>query len=225
MPGPQIAEPLHQDVFAQHVGQSGDRLAVFERLLERFSEAGGDEQREIGVRRLVVGVGIAMAIHGHGISPALGADHSMRVHAEGPDLVLKMLRRVEQFRLIQLVGDRIGDHCCHLDAHADVDGIAHKPDAQAPSLFGKPSGSFATGGGNNHRALVDVASGCDDAGHPAWTRPIGGTPAAFGDAGLDLRHGRAGRDVDLVFELGPHRGKDQRGILRSQMADRRVDET
>ena len=153
MPGPQVAQPLHQDVLAQHVGQPGDRLAVLDGLLERLGEAGGDQQSEVGVRGLVVGIGVAVAVHGHGVAPALGADHSARVHAEGAHLILEMARRVEQLGLVELVGDDVGDHRRHFHPHADVHGVAHQRDAQPPGLLGEPGGALPPRSRDDHRAL------------------------------------------------------------------------
>ena len=92
----QIAEALHHNAAAgEHVAQLGDIPAVFDGLVKRLGEFGRNQHGEIGVFRVLVLVGVAVAVD-HGDSLAayaafimLLADDASRIHAEGADLILK----------------------------------------------------------------------------------------------------------------------------------------
>src|SRR5660398_216610 len=85
-----IPQPMHDDVFSENVGQTGYRLPVDDRLLEGFSETGGSQESKVGVRCLARIVCVAVTVDGDYVAVALLANYAVRVHAEGPHLILKV---------------------------------------------------------------------------------------------------------------------------------------
>ncbi len=85
----QIAEALHDDAAAQHVGQARDGLAVAVGILEGLGEVLGDEQREVRVLGLVGRVLIAVAVDGDDAVRVLVHDRALGVHAERAHQILE----------------------------------------------------------------------------------------------------------------------------------------
>ena len=129
----QIAEALHDDAAAQHVGKTGDGLAVAVGILEGLGEMLGNQQGEVGVLGLHRRVLVAVAVDG---DDAVGifVDHdAVGVHAEGADVVLEFFGAVDDLAFVQFVG-QVGEyHRGQLHPHADVHPVGAGFDAHIPA--------------------------------------------------------------------------------------------
>ena len=174
---------------AEQVGQAGDRLAVGDGVVERLGEVGRDQQREVGVLGLAVGV--AVAVDGDDVAVVLDRHDAVRVHAEGAYRVVERAGVVDELALVEHAGQRLHDDGRHLDPHADVDRVGAHRDAQAVALVDEPGRALAPGRHDHGVGAVAAAVG---AGH------AGGHAVAYGDA---LDRG-AGAHRDARLEVGAH---------------------
>ena len=96
----QIAEALDDDAAAQHVGEPGDAFAILIAVFERLGEMIGHQQREVRVFGIARRIFVAVAVYGDDAVGIFADHHAVRVHAEGPHPVLKLLGAVDDLAFI-----------------------------------------------------------------------------------------------------------------------------
>ena len=105
----QVAEALDDYAAAQHIRQAGDALAVAVAVFKGLGEMLRHQQGEVGILGLHGAVFIAVAVYGYDAVGIFIDHNAVGVHAEGADIVLKLLRAVDDLALIELVGE-VGEH-------------------------------------------------------------------------------------------------------------------
>ncbi len=173
----------------------------------------GDEQREVRVLGLARRILEAVAVHGHDAVRVLIDDPPVRVHAEGADVVLELLRAVDDLALVQLVG-KVGEQRRRkLYAHADVHAVRPGGDLQLPADLLHPLAAAAADGDDARAACEHVLLRVDPV--TAGLRAI--LPALL-PAGLDPAHRCAEIEVRLVLELRVQVLQDHIVDIRPEMA-------
>ena len=182
----EVAEALDNHAAAEHVRQTRDALAVAVGIVERLGEVLGDEQGEVRVFRLHGLVLVAVAVDGHDAVGVLVDDDAVRVHAERADVVLELLRAVDDLALIELVGQVGEDDGGQLDAHADVDAVGLGGDVERVADALHPLAAAAADGDDALVAGIARVLTVDDV-------------AALGQ--LDGVDGGVEVELDLILEV------------------------
>ena len=158
-PALQIPEALHDDTAAQHIGKSGDALAVAVAVLERLREMLGYQQRKVGALGLLCRVLVAVSVYGYDTVGILIYDNASRVHAEGTHVVLELLGPIYDLALVELIGQMGKNHRRELHAHAEIDAVGHRLDVHFLTDFLHPLAAAAADGNDALRAVIFLVLG------------------------------------------------------------------
>ena len=140
-----VAEALHDDTAAQHVGQAGDALPVTVAVLKRLGEMLGDQQGEIGVFCFFRGILKAVSVDSDDPVGVLVDHDPVGIHAECADTVFKLLCAVYDLTLVQFVSEVGKNHCRKLDAHTDIHAVGFSGNLQIPAHLLHPLAAAAAG--------------------------------------------------------------------------------
>ena len=177
--------------------------------MEGFRELLGDEDGEVRIFTLLVG--ITVAVDREQAIVILFDDEAIGIHAERADPVVKGFAEIDELRFIDDVGNRFQDFCRHFYADADVDGIGRQFEAHLFDFMDKPFRPFPAGSTDQITAGIELVIDED----------------AFDFAFLfhDMVYSRIGHDVDFPFQEIAHVSQDLSVDVGPEMADTGRDET
>lgn len=108
---------------------------IFDGGVEGLGKADGGEQREVGVLGLFLLAAEGMTIDGENAVGVLGDHLAPLIEAEHPGGIAILFGAVEDFGLVDLLGEVLPDHRGQLDPHTDV----HLVVAQGNAVFLAPA--------------------------------------------------------------------------------------
>ena len=211
----QVAQSLHHYAAAgQHVAELSYVAAVLYRLVERLSEPRRYQHGKVGIAgaQLLVVVAVAVDYRYAAVVVLLG-HQSARVHAERAHLVLERVGVVDQFGLVQVLGQVIHYRIGHLDAHAYVYLVVGGFDLVGVGYLAEPRRAAAPGRGHYERRahFLALALAADERYADHF--------AALGD---DLIGGRVIAELERVENTpGSKNGNTLRAVLSRHAVRRR----
>ena len=119
----QIAETLYDHTATQHIGETGDTLAVSVTVFEWLGEVFGYQQGEVRVFCVFCRIFIAVTVCGYDAVRILIYHDTVGIHTEGTDIILELLGAVYDLALIQLIGEMGEDNGREFDTDAQIDTV------------------------------------------------------------------------------------------------------
>ena len=117
----------------------------------------GYQKGEICILRLTVLILKAVAVYCNDSVGILVDYDPVGVHAESPDIILELLRPVNDLALIELIGNVFEDDRRDLDPDTDIHAVGFGRDPQVTADSAHPFTAAAAGGHNTVSALEGPA--------------------------------------------------------------------
>ena len=112
----QITETLYDHAATQHIGETGDTLAVSVTVFEWLGEVFGYQQGEVRVFCVFCRIFVAVTVCGYDAVRILIYHDAVGIHTEGTDIILELLGAVYDLALIQLIRQMGEDNSRKFDA-------------------------------------------------------------------------------------------------------------
>ena len=204
----QIAEPLNDHAAAQHIGQSGNTLAVPVAVFERLGKMLGHQKGKVGILCLTFVSLVTVAVYSNDPVGVFIYNDSIGIHAESTHVILKFLRAVHNLALVQFVCKMRKDHCRKLHADADIHSVGFGRNIHIPAHILHP---FASASSHRNNTFITFP-GRQIAYHTISRLCL-----------FQFSHRRVEVKINMIFHMVVKVLQHHVVDVRTKMADRRVE--